>query len=93
MPTVSLPHLEVIPHQRKHYSVDKGFLVCNSSCAVIRIVISFAALQREIGPVDQVSVVMMQAVLEQDILESVVWTSLIVVSCISGEEDMLETEA
>jgi aspartate-semialdehyde dehydrogenase len=69
VPTVNLPHLEVIPHQRKHYAVDKGFLVCNSNCAVIGIVIPLAALQREFGPVDQVSVVTMQAVRELDILE------------------------
>jgi aspartate-semialdehyde dehydrogenase len=62
VPTVNLPHLEVIPHQRKHYNVDKAFLVCNSNCAVIGIFIPFAALQREFGPVDQVSVVTMQAV-------------------------------
>jgi aspartate-semialdehyde dehydrogenase len=69
IPTVNLPHLEVIPHQRKHYSVDKGFLVYNSNCAVIGIVIPFAALQREFGRVDQVSVVTMQAVRGLDILE------------------------
>lgn len=62
VPTVNLPHLEVIPHQRKHYSVEKGFLVCNSNCAVIGIVIPFAALQSVFGPVGQVSVVTMQAV-------------------------------
>jgi aspartate-semialdehyde dehydrogenase len=66
--TVNLPHLEVIVHQRKYYNVDKGFLVCNSNCAVIGIVMPFAALQREFGPVDQVNVVTMQAV-GLDILE------------------------
>lgn len=62
VPTVNLNHLDVIPHQRKHHGLEKGFLVCNSNCAVIGIVIPFAALQSKFGPVDQVSVVTMQAV-------------------------------
>ncbi|KAI9879202.1 MAG: hypothetical protein M1830_009277 [Pleopsidium flavum] len=94
VPTVNLPHLDVIPHQRKHYGIKKGFLVCNSNCAVIGIVIPFAAIQAKFGPVDQVSVVTMQAVSgagypgvsSMDILDNVV-------PFISGEEDKLETEA
>ena len=94
VPTVNLPHFDVIPHQRKHYGLKKGFLVCNSNCAVIGIVIPFAAIQKEFGPVDQVSVVTMQAVSgagypgvsSMDILDNVV-------PFISGEEDKLETEA
>lgn len=94
VPTVNLPHFDVIPHQRKHYGLKKGFLVCNSNCAVIGIVIPFAAIQKEFGQVDQVSVVTMQAVSgagypgvsSMDILDNVV-------PFISGEEDKLETEA
>lgn len=94
VPTVNLSHFDVIPHQRKHYGLEKGFLVCNSNCAVIGVVIPFAALQREFGPVHQVSVVTMQAVSgagypgvsSMDILDNVV-------PFISGEEDKLETEA
>jgi aspartate-semialdehyde dehydrogenase len=94
VPTVNLPHFDVIPHQRKQFGLKKGFLVCNSNCAVIGIVIPFAALQKEFGPVDQVSVVTMQAVSgagypgvsSMDILDNVV-------PFISGEEDKLETEA
>jgi aspartate-semialdehyde dehydrogenase len=94
VPTVNLPHFDVIPHQRKHYNLKKGLLVCNSNCAVIGIVIPFAAIQKEFGEVDQVSVVTMQAVSgagypgvsSMDILDNVV-------PFISGEEDKLETEA
>ena len=94
VPTVNLPHFDVIPHQQKHYGLKKGFLVCNSNCAVIGIVIPFAAIQKEFGLVDQVSVVTMQAVSgagypgvsSMDILDNVV-------PFISGEEDKLETEA
>lgn len=94
VPTVNLPHFDVIPHQRNHYGLKKGFLVCNSNCAVIGIVIPFAAIQKEFGLVDQVSVVTMQAVSgagypgvsSMDILDNVV-------PFISGEEDKLETEA
>jgi aspartate-semialdehyde dehydrogenase len=94
VPTVNLPHLDVIKHQRQHHGLEKGFLVCNSNCAVIGIVIPFAALQDKFGPVDQVSVVTMQAVSgagypgvsSMDIIDNVV-------PFISGEEDKLETEA
>lgn len=94
VPTVNLPHLDVIKHQRQHHKLEKGFLVCNSNCAVIGLVIPFAALQAKFGPIDQVSVVTMQAVSgagypgvsSMDIIDNVV-------PFISGEEDKLETEA
>jgi aspartate-semialdehyde dehydrogenase len=94
VPTVNLPHLDVIKHQRQHHKLEKGFLVCNSNCAVIGLVIPFAALQARFGPIDQVSVVTMQAVSgagypgvsSMDIIDNVV-------PFISGEEDKLETEA
>ncbi|KAI9675028.1 MAG: hypothetical protein M1817_001434 [Caeruleum heppii] len=94
VPTVNLPHFDLIPHQRSHYGLTKGFLVCNSNCAVIGVVIPFAAIQAKFGLVDQVSVVTMQAVSgagypgvsSMDILDNVV-------PFISGEEDKLETEA
>ena len=62
VPTVNLRHLDVLTHQRKHYGLEKGLLICNSNCAVIGIVIPFAALQAKFGLVDQVSVMTMQAV-------------------------------
>src|SRR6266487_3126809 len=88
VPTVNLSHFDVIPYQQKHYGLKKGFLVCNSNCAVIGIVIPFAAIQKRFGPADQVSVVTMQAlsgagypgVSSMDILDNVV-------PFISGEED------
>ncbi|KAB8356674.1 hypothetical protein FH972_024250 [Carpinus fangiana] len=94
VPTVNLSHFEVLHHQRKHYGLEKGFLVCNSNCAVIGLVIPFAALQARFGPVEFVSVVTMQAVSgagypgvsSMDIIDNVV-------PFISGEEDKLETEA
>lgn len=94
VPTVNLPHLDLIPHQRSVYNLKKGFLVCNSNCAVIGLVIPFAALQAAFGPIDTVSIVTMQAVSgagypgvsSMDIIDNVV-------PFISGEEDKLETEA
>lgn len=94
VPTVNLPHLNLIPHQRRNYGQDKGFLVCNSNCAVIGIAIPFAGIQAKLGPVDQVSVVTLQAVSgagypgvsSMDILDNVV-------PFISGEEDKLGSEA
>ena len=61
VPMVNLDHFEVIPSQRNHYKVDKGFLVCNSNCAVIGLVIPFAAIEAAFGPIDAVSVVTEQA--------------------------------
>ena len=94
VPTVNLQHFDVIPHQRKNYGLKKGLLVCNSNCSVIGIVIPFAAIQKEFGLVDQVSVVTLQAVSgagypgvsSMDILDNVV-------PFISGEEDKMETES
>lgn len=94
VPTVNLSHLALIPHQRKHFGLKKGFLVCNSNCAVIGIVIPFAALQAKFGPVEDVEVFTEQAVSgagysgvpSMDIIDNVI-------PYISGEEDKLETEA
>lgn len=61
VPTVNLDHFEVIPNQQDHYKIDKGFLVCNSNCAVIGLVIPFAAIEAAFGPIDVVSVVTEQA--------------------------------
>ena len=62
VPVVNFGHMQLIPIQRRHYKLGKGFLVCNSNCAVIGIVIPFAALQQRLGDIDQASVVTMQAV-------------------------------
>lgn len=94
VPTVNPGHLEVVRFQRERYGLKKGFLVCNSNCAVIGLVIPFAALQQKFGPIEQVSVVTMQAVSgagypgvsSMDIIDNVV-------PFISGEEDKMEPEA
>lgn len=94
VPTVNPAHLDLIPHQREQFGLNKGFLVCNSNCAVIGIVIPFAALQAKFGPVEEVEVFTEQAlsgagypgVSSMDILDNVI-------PFISGEEDKLENEA
>ena len=94
VPTVNLPHMDLIPHQRKQYNLDKGFLVCNSNCAVIGLVIPFKALIERFGPIAEASIVTLQAVSgagypgvsSMDIIDNVV-------PYISGEEDKLESEA
>ncbi|KAL2219191.1 aspartate-semialdehyde dehydrogenase [Thermoascus aurantiacus ATCC 26904] len=94
VPTVNPQHLDLIPYQRKHFGLEKGFLVCNSNCAVIGIVIPFAALQAKFGPVEEVEVFTEQAISgagypgvpSMDIMDNVI-------PFISGEEDKLETEA
>ncbi|KAF7156424.1 hypothetical protein CNMCM5623_010094 [Aspergillus felis] len=94
VPTVNPNHLDLIPHQRKEFGLKKGFLVCNSNCAVIGVVIPFAALQAKFGPVEDVEVFTEQAVSgagypgvpSMDIMDNVI-------PYISGEEDKLENEA
>lgn len=94
VPTVNLSHLDVIRHQQRHYKLEKGFLVCNSNCAVIGIVIPFAAIEAAFGPVDTVSVVTSQAlsgagypgVSAMDIKDNVL-------PYISGEEEKMQPEA
>ena len=94
VPTVNLSHLSFIPKQREERKLKKGFVVCNSNCAVIGLVIPMAAIQSKLGPIKQVSVVTMQAVSgagypgvsSMDILDNVV-------PFISGEEEKLEPEA
>lgn len=94
VPTINLPHLALIPHQRKQYNLDKGFLVCNSNCAVIGVVIPFIALQQKFGPIKDVSVVTLQAVSgggypgvpSMDIIDNIV-------PYIPNEEDKLESES
>ena len=61
VPTVNLNRFEVIPSQRNHYKVDKGFLVCSSNCAFIGLVIPFAAIEAAFDPIDVVSVVTEEA--------------------------------
>ena len=62
VPVVNPGHIDLIPTQRRHYQLDKGFLVCNSNCAVIGLVIPAAALIARFGPIDQVSMMTMQAI-------------------------------
>jgi aspartate-semialdehyde dehydrogenase len=62
VPTVNLSHLDLIPHQRKQHSVDRGFLVCNSNCAVIGLVIPCKALIEKFGPISKARVTTFQAV-------------------------------
>ncbi|KAL2758428.1 hypothetical protein ACRALDRAFT_2040616 [Sodiomyces alcalophilus JCM 7366] len=94
VPTVNLSHFDLIRHQRTQLGLEKGFLACNSNCAVIGLVIPFAALQSRFGPVASASVVTLQAVSgagypgvpSLDILDNIV-------PYIPGEEDKLENEA
>jgi len=93
VPTVNLTHFQMIPAQRQHYKLQKGFLVCNSNCAVVGIVVAFAALQK-LGSIDQASTVSMQAISgggypgvpSMDILDNVI-------PYIAGEEEKIQAEA
>jgi aspartate-semialdehyde dehydrogenase len=62
VPLVNAGHIDVIPAQRKHYSLEKGMIVCNSNCAVVGLVVPVKALIQKFGPVESASMVTMQAV-------------------------------
>ena len=62
IPVVNPAHIELISAQRQHYQLSNGLLVCNSNCAVVGLAIPAAALIQKFGPIDQVSMVTMQAV-------------------------------
>ena len=62
IPTVNLKHLDVLSHQKKVNKLDKGFLVCNSNCAVVALAVPLAALMERFGGIECCSVVTMQAV-------------------------------
>ena len=94
VPTVNLSHLDLIPHQRKQAQLQRGFMVCNSNCAVTGVVVPLAALQARFGPVEEVEVFTEQAISgagypglpSLDIFDNVV-------PYISGEEDKLQFES
>ncbi|KAL8673105.1 MAG: hypothetical protein Q9168_002460 [Polycauliona sp. 1 TL-2023] len=94
VPVVNSGHIESIAAQRRHHQLEKGLLVCNSNCAVIGLVIPAAALIQKFGPIDQVSMVTMQAVSgagypgvsSMDILNNIV-------PYIPGEEAKIPAEA
>lgn len=66
VPTINLDHYSVIPHQQQQHALKArdhkkaGFLVCNSNCAVIGLVIPFAALQAKFGAIECASIVTLQ---------------------------------
>jgi aspartate-semialdehyde dehydrogenase len=93
VPTVNMSHLEMIPAQREHHQLKKGFLVCNSNCAVVGLVVPFAALKK-LGAIDQASICSLQSISGAgypgtsglDILDNVI-------PYIAGEEEKLQAEA
>ena len=94
VPTVNLSHLDLIPAQREPGKRERGFIVCNSNCAVIGIVIPLAAIQAKCGLADQINVFTLQAISgagypgvpSSDIIDNVI-------PFISGEEEKMQPEA
>ncbi|KAI9651711.1 MAG: hypothetical protein M1829_002558 [Trizodia sp. TS-e1964] len=95
IPTLNPEHMALIPHQREALGCGKGFLVCNSNCAVVGVAVPIRAMEDMLKcKVATVSVVTMQAISGagypgvscMDMLDNIV-------PFISGEEDKLEDEA
>ncbi|KAK1142623.1 aspartate-semialdehyde dehydrogenase [Aspergillus melleus] len=94
LPLVNPVHLDLIPFQRERLGLKKGFLVCNSNCAVVGVVVPLAALQAKFGPIVECEVFTEQAISgagypgvpSMDLVDNVI-------PFISGEEEKLEVEA
>lgn len=93
VPTVNAQHLDIIPHQRKHYGLQKGFMITNANCSTTGLVVPLKALQDAFGPMSHILVHTQQAISgagypgvpSLDILDNVV-------PYISGEEEKMEYE-
>ncbi|KAI8906737.1 semialdehyde dehydrogenase [Gorgonomyces haynaldii] len=93
VPLVNPDHFDIIPHQRKHFKLNKGFLVTNANCSTTGLVVALKALEDKFGPLAKINVVTMQAISgagypgvpSLDILGNVV-------PFISGEEEKIEIE-
>ncbi|KAI8096171.1 aspartate-semialdehyde dehydrogenase [Halteromyces radiatus] len=94
VPTVNSQHFDIIPHQRKHYGLKKGFMITNANCSTTGLVVPLKALQDAFGPMSHIIVHTQQAISgagypgvpSLDILDNVV-------PYISGEEEKMEFEA
>lgn len=93
VPTANASHFDLIPHQRKVFGQDKGFLITNANCSTTGLVIPLKALQDAFGPLSHIIVHTQQAISgagypgvpSLDILDNVV-------PYISGEEEKMEWE-
>ncbi|KAJ3036026.1 hypothetical protein HDV00_003119 [Rhizophlyctis rosea] len=93
VPVVNAHHLDIIPHQRSQFNVQKGFLVTNANCSTTGLVVPLKALQDAFGPLSRVVVTTMQAISgagypgvpSLDILGNIV-------PHIGGEEEKIEIE-
>ncbi|CAO3658896.1 unnamed protein product [Umbelopsis ramanniana] len=93
VPTANSSHFDLIPHQRKIYGQDKGFLITNANCSTTGLVVPLKALQDAFGPLSHIIVHTQQAISgagypgvpSLDILDNVV-------PYISGEEEKMEWE-
>jgi aspartate-semialdehyde dehydrogenase len=94
VPTVNPEHFDLIEQQRKHYKLNKGFIVTNANCSSTGLVAALKPLQQAFGNIRRVVVVTMQAISgagypgvpSLDILGNVV-------PFIPGEESKMEEEA
>ncbi|RPB24050.1 aspartate-semialdehyde dehydrogenase [Terfezia boudieri ATCC MYA-4762] len=93
VPLVNINHFSVVPHQRKTYTLSKGFIITNANCSTTGLVVPLKALQDAFGPISTVVVTTLQAISgggypgvpSMDILDNVV-------PHIGGEEDKIEWE-
>ena len=93
VPLVNTSHFDVIPQQRKHHGLERGYIITNANCSTTGLVVPLAALIKSFGPITHVTCTTMQAISgggypgvpSLDILDNVV-------PYISGEEEKIEWE-
>ncbi|KAI5846498.1 semialdehyde dehydrogenase [Morchella snyderi] len=93
VPLVNTEHFSVIPAQRAHHKLNKGFMVTNANCSTTGLVVPLKALHDKFGGITAVTVTTLQAISgggypgvpSMDILDNVV-------PYIGGEEEKIEWE-
>lgn len=93
VPLVNTSHFSIIPHQRSHHGLSRGFLVTNANCSTTGLVVPLKALHDAFGGLSAVTVTTLQAISgggypgvpSMDILDNVV-------PYIGGEEEKIEWE-
>ena len=93
MPEINADHIKIIPHQRKTYYFDKGFIVTKPNCSLQSYMMPIYALIKEGYSIDKVVVTTLQAssgagrpgVPSLDLIDNIV-------PYISGEEEKSEHE-
>jgi aspartate-semialdehyde dehydrogenase len=94
VPLVNTSHFDIVAHQKKQLSLQKGFIITNANCSTTGLVVPLKAIEDAFGPLEAVICTTMQAISgggypgvpSLDIMDNVV-------PFIKDEEEKIEWEA